>query len=224
MSVDSTAHADDAAPPLAPARTHEVYGAASRAFAAVQAALRDGPVLWIQDLRAPCAAQAALDGFGLVRAFDPARLVVVRAGGRDDALWCFEEALRSGAASLVVGELDRPTDLTAGRRLNLAAEAGAERAGGRGPVGLAVVAAAAARAGGAAETRWRAEPAPSWSESPDAPPRWVWTLEKNKRGRTGAWTARLFSPDLARAAVSLLDPAYDAATARPRLVVARAAA
>ncbi|MET1028815.1 MAG: hypothetical protein ABWY00_16720 [Dongiaceae bacterium] len=74
-----------------------------------------GACLWIsphQDLYAP----------GLVGGdLDPARLVLVATRNDQDTLWAMEEALRADGVAFVIGELDQ-LDLTASRRLQLAAE------------------------------------------------------------------------------------------------------
>ena len=79
--------------------------------------LAGGTVLWIAP--DPDAWPPGLARFGL----SPAQLVLVRAPREQDGLWAMEETLRCpavGAALLVTRELD----LTAARRLQLAAEAG----------------------------------------------------------------------------------------------------
>jgi protein ImuA len=58
-------------------------------------------------------------GLGL----DPSKLLLIRARREPEALWAFEEALKSGAASAVIGALDRPA-FVATRRLDFAARAG----------------------------------------------------------------------------------------------------
>ena len=58
-------------------------------------------------------------GLGL----DPSRLLLIRARREPEALWAFEEALKSGAAAAVIGALDRPA-FVATRRLDFAARAG----------------------------------------------------------------------------------------------------
>lgn len=157
------------------------------------------PALWIlrgRDLYAP-----GLAAHGLT----PDRLVAVRAVRAADALWAMEEALRCSALSAVLGELEG-LDLTASRRLQLAAEssgvtgflldlsAGApggrnRRSRERGPEGLS-----------AAVTRWRLDAAPSRDDEEDrAPrpagglpglgaPRWSVALERCRGGRPGRWT------------------------------------
>ena len=51
------------------------------------------------------------------------RLVIVRPGGRRDAVWAMEQALRCGSVGAVVGLLDS-LSVRAARQLQLAAEAG----------------------------------------------------------------------------------------------------
>ena len=112
-------------------------------------------------------------------------MVTVEARRAIDVLWSAEEALRSGAAGFVVAEMSRAADLTASRRLQLAAEAG-------GCTGLLLVPDQELRSN-AAETRWRAAPAPNAGTAlgQDARPsddstRMRLELKKNKRGTTGA--------------------------------------
>ena len=69
---------------------------------------------------APCPISRGLAAFGL----GPERLILVRAREGREVLWAMEEALGSGRAALVVGEVRR-LDWTASRRLQLAAENGA---------------------------------------------------------------------------------------------------
>ena len=80
-------------------------------------AARAGPVLW-------AAPRLDLYGPGLADlGFDPERLIQARAGNDRDVLWTLEEGLRAGTLAAVVGEVSE-LDRTAGRRLQLAAEAG----------------------------------------------------------------------------------------------------
>ena len=198
-------------PALRRGRTHEARGAGARAFAAVVAAVAAGPVIWVRRCGATGRFGEALDAYGLAQFFDPGRLIEVWAARPRDALWAMEEALRSGAAPTTIAEIGRPLDLTASRRLQLAAEAG-------GGIGLALTPAAEDARSNAAETRWRVSPAPSPRSAQSGPrsaqsgprsaqsgprrglgdsvddgfatPYWRLTLEKNKRGGVGDWLAR----------------------------------
>ncbi|CAA7621418.1 ImuA family protein [Magnetospirillum sp. UT-4] len=158
---------------------HEVVAApvdgvedgAATAFAAALlgrvAGARGRPVLWVAarpDLYAP-----GLAAFGLT----PERLVVALARRPAEALWAMEEGARCSGLAAVLGEV-RGLDLTAARRLQLAARGS----------GVAVLALGAASASGPAVTRWRVAAAPS-----TAPPRlgvgaWRWRVELLRcRGR-----------------------------------------
>src|SRR5262245_24022317 len=88
------------------------------AFLLGRSGARGGTLLWCRQpsgaLDAPPYAPA------LAAWFDPARLLMVTVRRDEDLFWAMEEGLRSGLAA-VLGET-RATDLTAGRRLSLAAE------------------------------------------------------------------------------------------------------
>lgn len=150
-------------------RVHEAAGPARHAFAAVLAGRLAGPVLWIADRRGG----EMLCPQGLAPFLEPARLILARPAGARALLQTAEEALRSGAVALVVSELAEAPDLTASRRLQLAAGAG----GGR---GLCLVPAQRLRPN-AAETRWLCTPLPG------GPARQRWELVKNRRGRLDSW-------------------------------------
>jgi protein ImuA len=179
---------------LAPASLHEIAPAAVNdfgpavGFALALAACAAGggrDTLWIQtdfaaiengDIYGP-----GCDLFGL----PTRRLLLLKVSRPRDALWAMEEALKCRALVSVIAELpnDGPiADLTATRRLTLAARAG----GGFGflfrrrPSPLT----------SSAETRWRVAGTPS---CPDAfgglgPAAFALTLTKNRRGSTGQWT------------------------------------
>ena len=124
-------------------------------------------VLWASlgegDLHAP-----ALAAFGL----DPGAVILLSAPSPAELLWAMEEALRSPALAGVVGEVDR-LDLTAGRRLQLAAAAG-------GGVGFLLLRAdRPASAVSAAALRWRVGAGPDRS--------WHVELLRRRGGRPGAW-------------------------------------
>ena len=93
--------------------------AALTGFALTAAHRPEGPVIWVRQSGLAydhgCVMQA-----GLSQLRTPLRaLLTVSAYKRSEALWVIEEAIRSGAASLVIAELDG-ADFTASRRLTLA--------------------------------------------------------------------------------------------------------
>jgi protein ImuA len=92
-------------------------------FAASLLGRRTGPILWCRSRR------TALEtgdpyGPGMARmGVAPDRLILVEAGRAADLLWAMEEGARTKGLAAVVAEGVTP-DLTASRRLQLAAEAG----------------------------------------------------------------------------------------------------
>jgi protein ImuA len=162
---------------LARAALHEIVGAANDGAATGFAAsilgrlATDGPVLWIA--RRPDLSAAGLAALGL----DPARLLIVHAARRNDALWAFEEALRNPALAAVVAEIDA-VDLTQSRRLQLAAEMG-------GTTALLLRPADEAGTPSAARTRWQiaAEPA-----NGGATLHWRVALTRAQGGKPAAWS------------------------------------
>ena len=154
-------------------RVHEAVGPGRMAFALALAGQTQGPVLWIRDTRQT----GRLYPPGIAAFFDPARLILTHPTGPLAVLQTLEEALRDGAAPLVVAELATAPDLTASRRLQLAAGTG----GGRGlcllPEGKLC--------NNAAETRWMCMPMPGLGTSGQH-----WEAIKNKRGRLITWRAQ----------------------------------
>jgi len=173
-----------------PPGLHEVASpagdGAGTGFAALLLRERPGPVLWCRSRRAVAESGTpyalGLTAFGL----SPERLILVEANRPAELLWAMEEGLRARRRASVLGEGVTP-DLTASRRLQLAAEAGEG-------VALLLPAAssdpaAAATSSLAAMTRWRAVSAPSL---PDAGgpgrPRWQLDLWRCRGGgRPQSW-------------------------------------
>lgn len=176
-------------------RVHQVTGGEDGFLAPVLAftaglagrlATRATPLVWVVEAGGP---DDGLYGPGLAAlGLPPDRLLVVRAGTATEVLWAMEETLRCPAPAVVVGQA-RDVDLTAGRRLQLAAEQGST-------TGFLVPSAHGTGWGAgtpsppaAAATRWRVDPAPSapvpWRGL--GPPRWTVTLERCQGGLPRSW-------------------------------------
>ena len=163
---------------LSRAAVHEVLEAepgAAAGFCALVLARAGGTVLWIA--AEPDAWPPGLARFGL----SPADLVLVQAPRPVDGLWAMEEALRcSGVAGALL--VLRTLDLTAARRLQLAAEAG-------GAVGLLLRPDTEEAGASAALTRWRVGAlAGTGNAAHDlGDPRWRLDLLRCRGGRPGSW-------------------------------------
>ena len=163
-----------------------IHLGAATGFAVALAALasgKRGETLWIATDFAAGEAGApygpGLDLFGL-----PAdRLIVLRVSRVADALWAMEEALRCRALAGVIAELpgDAVADLTATRRLSLAARDG-------GGLGL-LLHQRATDEPSAAVTRWQVAAAPSRPDAFGGLGRAAFDLSlvKNRRGPSGRW-------------------------------------
>jgi len=157
------------------ARVHEAHGGARHTLALMLARAMTGPLFWV----APAWAPDRLYPLGLANlGVNPGRITFVHARHATDILWTLEEILRSGAVGLVVGDLPGPPGLTPMRRMQLAAEAGAE-ASGTPPLGLILT-----PEGGAAgaESRWKMAPA----HTPDTTG-WQLTRERARSDPPGDW-------------------------------------
>jgi len=173
---------------LARSALHEVLATApgcGAAFCALLLARTGGTVLWIASGRDELLAWPP----GLARCgLAPANLILVRAGRWPDALWAMEEALRCPAVTGAVLALawdtnrqagDSRLDLTATRRLQLAAEAG-------GALGLLLRPNTADPAPTAAVTRWRIGPLPTAEAGAGLDePRWQLELLRVRGGTPG---------------------------------------
>ena len=161
---------------------HEIVGrpgdAAAGGFAVrllcALVSLRKRPALWCQgegDAGAPYA--PGLSQAGLVSE----QVIFVQARKPAELLWAMEEGLRSGAFAAVLGEGVSP-DLTATRRLQLAAEAG-------GTTALLALPWRTSGAVSAALTRWQVTSVPTEADSEAA--RWQVELQRCRGGAGGAW-------------------------------------
>jgi protein ImuA len=150
---------------------HEIAAAGGDAakigFAASLIGRRPGPILWCRSRR------TALDtgdpyGPGIAGlGVKPDRLILVEAGKQADLLWAMEEGARTKGLAAVVAEGVMP-DLTASRRLQLAAEAGD---------GLVFLLQSGRQvASSSALTRWFITSAPSQPDA-DGPGHPCWKIE-----------------------------------------------
>ena len=115
--------------------------------------------------------------FGL----DPARIVFVRCTNARECLWVMEEGLRLGGIGIVIGTRAKKMDLTASRRLHLAAE--------QAHMPVLLLRSYNDGSPSAAVTRWRISPAPSAHDEfgfyKNA--RFHVALEYARSGKTGEW-------------------------------------
>lgn len=163
------------------AALHEIVGrpgdGAATGFAAwllAQLTKPDGQVLWCRGAGsetgrpyAPALAQAGLS---------PERVIAVEAAKASERLWAMEEGLRSGAFCAVLAE-DTDADLTATRRLQLAAESGRTTA-------LLLLSQQRVGRVSAALTRWQAISVPA---EDDETARWQLSLARCRNGAGGIW-------------------------------------
>lgn len=155
---------------------------------ACRMATRQRPVVWIEEERAEVEHGGlyppGLAAFGI----DPAALLIIRCPDAKQVLKAANDALETGngrahLSAVVTSVTGQPKclDLTASRRLLLAAEA----------AGLAVLLLKSHPSGqsSAAVSRWRIAPAPSRSSGANAPgnPTFSAVLERNRHGTCGQW-------------------------------------
>nr|WP_314076471.1 hypothetical protein [uncultured Roseococcus sp.] len=170
-------------------------------LARAQAALPGRSVLWIAP--EPDAYPPGLARLGL----SAASLILVRAPRPADALWAAEEGLRCPAigAALLFGAAP---DLTAARRLQLAAETG-------GGIGLLLRTDDENPGPTAALTRWRLSARPSPEAGPHhlGEPGWEIALLRARGGRPGNWIGEW---DAARGELRTLAPVQASAPGKKR--------
>jgi len=180
---------------LAQGTVHEVGGLNAAGFVLHLLSRTRGQVLWA----VPDNLRDTLYGPGLAQAgVDVGRLAIAPCATPEDLLWVTEEALKSSAAQAVVAQPAKQIDLTASRRLQLAAEAG-------GALGLILTdptplravnafgseAAPSVLAPSAVTTRWQIDPAPL----KDGLERASWTIRLLRVRGAGVpdagWTVRI---------------------------------
>ena len=164
---------------LAPGRLHEAFAAsagdaaAATGFATALACLaaQEGPVVWLREAEAEV--HGRLYGPGLAElGLDPARLVLGVPATPLDLLRAAVDVVRCAHVAVAVIELwraPRPLDLTASRRLAVAAETSG--------VTVLLLRIAAEPAPSVAQTRWRVAAAPSLALDAGAPGSSAFDLE-----------------------------------------------
>jgi len=161
--------------PLRRTRVHEVCGSAALSFGAITVSQSQGDALWVR--------QAWRSDFlnpeGLIAACNPSKILLAKVNDQTEGLAVMEDALRDGSVRCVVIELDHPLDLTAGRRLQLAAKTG-------NTTGLCVI--SEGMGSNAAESRWRCDPVFDPERIDSTLMRW--SLMKNKSGTLCDWYVR----------------------------------
>jgi protein ImuA len=195
------------------AALHELSAAplhlgAAAGFALILSALaRTGETLWIATdfggFETGALYGPGLDQLGL----DTERLLVAHVKRPVDALFAMEEALKCRALATVVAQFPDAPDLTATRRLALAARDG-------GALGL-VLCHRQATAPSVARTRWQVAAAPSEPDEFGGLGRTAFalTLTRNRRGPCGSFTLTWDHHEHAFAALSL--GVAEAASDRP---------
>jgi protein ImuA len=172
---------------LSASRVHEFCGPARRSLALMLAekllGRTDQPLFWL----APDWQRDRLHGEAVNGFINPGRITFISPKRPEDLLWCSEEILRSGLVPLMVCELPAHPNLTAVRRMHLAAQT-ATREHNTTPIGLLLVAGQGGIQG--VESRWYMAPAhkdgdQSWHlerrRARMAPPK-AWTLRRGKDG------------------------------------------
>lgn len=159
--------------PLKFGRVHEVCGPSAVFFAAVQAAKARGEVFWVREKWR----SQQLNPLGVIDVLNPENLIIASTKDQTETLAVAEDVLRSGAASVVVMELSAQLDLTAGRRLQLAAKTG-------NALGLTLI--PEGMGSNAAETRWHC----CAVFDPEGSTLQRWEIKKNKAGTLGVWNVR----------------------------------
>lgn len=186
------------APGLLRARAHELCGPARLSLAVLILGQCQGTVLWVL----PSWLAGKPYACGLSGHLQPERVLLAQARRGEDLQWCAEEALRSGAAPVVVVEMPNLPDLTAVRRLHLAAQVGAEAAAnsGAGAAPLCLILTAGDGGAQGVESRWHMR-AIALASAPAGEGESAWRLER-RRARTApiaAWALTRTSAGVLRA-------------------------
>lgn len=155
---------------------HGLSGDGAWSLAATLLHGREGPVLWCQRE----GEDMAIHPYGLLACgLDPGMLTVVRCPTHATLLQAMEEGLHCAALSAVAAAVTGPLDLTASRRLHLAARSG-------GTVGLLLLPERAGQGPLSLATAWTVRPA--MASGPNATLAWRMNLTRSRKGGGGCWT------------------------------------
>jgi protein ImuA len=197
-----------------PPGLHEVAAAhgdaAKSGFVMSLLGRRPGPILWCRSHRTALEAGDPYGPGAAVLGLMPDRLILAEAARPAELMWAMEEGARTRGLAAVVADGVAP-DLTAGRRLQLAAEAGQ---------GLVILLAGGRQSGvSTALTRWFVASAPSRPEA-EGPGRPCWTVELWRcrgGGRPREWMVEW---DDAALSLSVVSPMADRSLADRPLAAA----
>src|SRR6476646_3588088 len=166
---------------LAPVAPFHSVAASCFALALSTLVPRGGPVIWVQQDFAALETGAlyglGCDLFGLASS----RLLLVRTATPRDTLWAMEESLKTSGMAAVLAQDGQAADLTATRRLSLAAQQGG---------GLCLILRqAACSQPSAAATRWVVAATAGAADGFGGLGRSAFrlSLTKNRRGPCGSW-------------------------------------
>jgi protein ImuA len=148
-----------------------------------------------------------LAGFGL----DPARLILVEANDKREALWAMEEGLRSAVPAAVAAMIEK-FDFRTSQRLHLAAR------DSRRP--LFLLRPAGALGSSVAVTRWRIGATAAARDRFGLIARWRWRvrLERCRNGLPGQWWVEFDHAYRFSLAAALADPALSRGPGTPSLL------
>jgi protein ImuA len=176
---------------LAPGRLHEIrpaseaerpQGIAAALALAARIPSKNKPLLIVSSPKGMSPA-SHLSGHGMkALGLDPQSVLIARAPEEKAALWAIEEALRSRAASAVIGCLGRPLDLKTSQRLGAALQGA--------PVFLFAVTPPHRAGATIAATRWEVRGLPALRDDAGLMARWRWQvrLARCRNGREGEWS------------------------------------
>lgn len=180
---------------IASAGVDNVTASRPTRFVAILLSCHPGRIVWLSD-RFPDLHAPGFVACGL----DPGRLICVYSDPQDFSSLC-EDVLRERDVLALIADMDRPLDLRASRRLQLAAEAG-------GVTGFLLqrrpeLRGADHRIGSAAHTRWRIGAVPSALSRTTTPAPvtgpllWQLDLLRQRGGRAGSWQIDITDHDAA---------------------------